>query len=258
MSANYHFKNKSLLATIAAGITLTACANGHASTSVDGAGIFKYEGAPHSNNYNSAQSLHSNLYKFEGVNSSCYTPACATPPMTTYTSSAHPLPMAPVIPPVAYPTHTYVAPTAYMAQSNHAAMGVDCPTNTTRQPDGTCLMNGSVSHGTTSYSSTTSYSQPTTYSSTTTSYGGNVNCPSGTSLQSNGTCMQGGSTSTSTTYGSGISSSHSTAVNCPTGTTRQPDGTCLQGGSISSGSTYTGYSSNSSSYSSQNYLPIRK
>jgi len=108
-----------------------------------------------------------------------------------------------------------------------------------------------------------------------------VNCPSGTTAQSDGTCMQTGSTfssgssfSTGSTYSepsysSSTSSSSFGSVSCPAGTISQPDGTCMQSGSStftgSSVELYTGDATttsggygSSTTYSSPDYLPIRK
>lgn len=202
---------------------------------------------------------------------------CAPQPSVVYTQPAQPA--APVY---TQPAQVYTAPTQTFTQSAQV-QSVSCPAGTTSQPDGTCLQSGSSS-----FSSSTTYSEPSysssttssTYSAPTTSFEP-VSCPSGTTAQADGTCLQSGSSSFSTgttysepSYSSGTTFSSSSSlgpVNCPAGTTAQADGTCMQGGSnayagssielytgdAASTTPSTGYGS-SNTYSSPDYLPIRK
>ena len=142
-----------------------------------------------------------------------------------------------------YSEPSYSSGTTYSAPTQ-SLEPVNCPSGTTAQPDGTCMQTGS------SFSSGSTYSEPS-YSS--------------------GTTYSEPSYSSGTTY-SGSSSASLEPVNCPAGTTAQPDGTCMQGGSSAfSGSSveiYTGDASttsspsygygSSSTYSSSDYLPVRK
>ncbi len=180
------------------------------------------------------------------------------------------------------PIQQYQAPAPSYTQSyaqtqSYNTGPVACPAGTAAQPDGTCLQ-GAM--GSSTSSSRMTVTLPTNYSGTVAP----VNCPSGTTAQPDGTCMQGAgssswTSSSTTSYGStgsyGSSSSYAstmgTPVNCPAGTTAQPDGTCMQGGSGSyTNSTveiYTGDAQttgpvygyqNTGSYTSSDYLPIRK
>ncbi len=196
---------------------------------------------------------------------------CAPQPSVVYSQPA------PVYTP---PAPVYTQPTQTYTQSAQLPP-VNCPAGTTAQSDGTCMQTGSSSFSTTTTYSEPSHSSSTTYSAPTTSFEP-VNCPSGTTAQSDGTCMQTGSSfSSSTTYsepsysGSAYTGSSSSlgSVSCPAGTTAQPDGTCMQGGSSSyagssvelytgdaattSSDSYGSYGSNNT-YSSPDYLPIRK
>lgn len=199
---------------------------------------------------------------------------CAPQPSVVYTQPAAPVYSQPA------PVQSYTQSAQFES--------VSCPSGTTAQPDGTCLQTGGSSFSTysePSYSSSTSsttFSEPSYSSSTSsTTFSEPVNCPSGTTAQSDGTCMQTGSTfssgssfSTGSTYSEpsySSSSSFGTPANCPAGTTAQSDGTCMQGGSNafvgSSVELYTGDATtttpstgygSSNTYSSPDYLPIRK
>jgi len=207
---------------------------------------------------------------------------CAPQPSVVYSQPA---------PVYTQPAPVYTQPAPTFTQSTQSftqsAAPVSCPSGTTAQADGTCLQSSS------GFSTTTTFSEPSfssstsssTFSSPSTSFEP-VNCPSGTIAQGDGTCMQTGSTfssgssfSTGSTYsepsyssGSTFSSSSNLGpVNCPAGTIAQGDGTCMQSGSNaytgSSIELYTGDATttsssgsygSSSTYSSPDYLPIRK
>ena len=199
---------------------------------------------------------------------------CAPQPATVYTQPA---------PVYTQPATTYTQPATTYTQSTQLTPA-NCPAGTTAQSDGTCMQTGSSSYSSSTTYSEPSYSSSTTYSAPATTYSEPANCPAGTTAQSDGTCMQTGSSySSSTTYsepsysgstysGSTYSSSSSLgSVSCPAGTTAQPDGTCMQGGTNayagSSIELYTGDAATTSSYgsygssqtySSPDYLPIRK
>ena len=151
-----------------------------------------------------------------------------------------------------------------------SAPAADCPAGTTPAGDGTC-MQSSYSAPVTSYSApattyTDSYSSSSSYGS---SSAGTAACPAGTTSAADGTCMQSsyGSTSTydsgATSYGSsssyGGSSYGTTSASCPSGSSMQGDGTCAmnEGSAITNSTTYGGYT-NSGSYVTQDYMPIRK
>lgn len=275
MSTKVFFRNTSIAALGVAGMTLTACASGQAS------------------------SRYGNVYDYES-GQGCAPSACTTAPAVTssrYGSSGYvqqapvnPVPVmqaAPamqVSPGVVYAdcsvlgancgmntastytssSYTNVAPT----YSQSYTSGADCPAGTTMQTDGTCMQ-----------SSYTAPASTSSYSSSTYSSGEMAECPAGTSKQSDGTCMQSSSYSSTTSYSSGSSYSTSTAsmgapVNCPAGTTAQSDGTCMQGSGVSAytGGTATIYSGDATStttstsyggytnggYTAKDYLPIRK
>lgn len=94
-----------------------------------------------------------------------------------------------------------------------------------------------------------------------TSYGEAAPCPAGTTAAADGTCLQSsyGSTSYNTGSTSYGSTSYGESASCPAGPSMQGDGTCAmnEGSAISSGTTYGGYT-NSGSYTTQDYMPIRK
>ncbi len=244
-----------------------------------------------------AQSRYGNVYDYESgrnCGNAC-TPAPVAPTASRYGAPVVAAPTynpAPVYvdcvtagtcapqPSVVYsqPAPVYSTPAPTYTQSTQAAPA-NCPSGTTPQADGTCMQTGS------SFSTTTTFSEPSfssstsssTFSSPSTSFEP-VSCPSGTIAQGDGTCMQTGSTFSSGSSfsepsfssGSTFSSSSSLGpVNCPAGTTAQSDGTCMQGGSNaytgSSIELYTGDAAttsggygSSSTYSSPDYLPIRK
>ena len=222
-----------------------------------------------------AQSRYGNINEYESSRQ-CAPSNCAAPMATTHSSRYGAA--------VAAPAPVYVPAPAY----NPAPVYVDCAMTGTCAPQArTVYTQPAAPSYTQSYSApATSYSAPaTTYSAPATSNNSYsqapANCPAGTTAQSDGTCMQSSSSSSvGSTYSSGSSysapsSSYATTTsapaNCPAGTTAQPDGTCMQGGSgsytnstveIYSGDAQTtgpvyGYQ-NTGSYTSSDYLPIRK
>lgn len=127
-------------------------------------------------------------------------------------------------------TETYVEP---------APTITECPAGTYMGSDGFC----------TSGSTTTGYYDSST-TTTTSTYSGNVDCPAGTTLQPDNTCLQSGSSYSSTTTTSTYTAP--TTTSCPAGTVMSGDGTCMQ-----STTTHGGYTS-SGGYTTSDYLPIRK
>jgi len=278
MSTKAILRNSALAATLIAGFTITAVANGNGSR-------------------------YGNVYDYESGHN-CGSSACVAPaPVASrygggYVTPA-PVQSLPVSPGVVYvdcaamgtcapapsyqapvqtyqaPVQTYQAPVQSYSQS-YSAQAVDCPAGTSLQSDGTCLQSShspSTAFSVTlpgTHAPSVAFSAPAAMES--------VACPAGTTSQADGTCMQssGSSYSSSSNYSSGNtyqSSSSMESVACPAGTSKQSDGTCMQGGGTSyagstatiysgdagstSSSSYGGYTS-SGSYTANDYRPIRK
>lgn len=262
-----------------AALGLTACANSNAQTNRYGAGThYDYESAQSCGSscttgittptYRPAPKVHKTHYGYEGV--PCKT-SCGAVSSGVISSG--------------YPTittgSTHVT-TSHISTPTYTQETAPCPAGTTSQPDGTCMQGGShVSSytGSTSYTGGSSYSSGS-HSSGYTSSGGVANCPSGTTMQPDGTCLQRGGSSysshTSSTYSAPISSTYSSTYIAPELTTEccgpvTSSSTYYSGDAVSNTqgeyatsadaviSTQGGYATSSgSTYSSSDYLPIRK
>lgn len=158
-----------------------------------------------------------------------------------------------------YPVQTYPAAhtVSDMSYGSSMAEAAPCPSGTVSNGDGTCMES--------SYAApTTSYSQ-SSYSGASSSLP--AQCPSGTTMQGDGTCMEASYSSMAATSSYGVSSSSVSSYGtssagtaaCPAGSSAQGDGTCAmnEGTAYSPTSSFGGYT-NSGSYTTQDYAPIRK
>jgi len=257
-----------------AALGLTACANSHAQSN-------RYASGTHYD-YESAQSCGSSCatgvvttptyrpapkptthYGYEGVpcSTSC---GVATTGYTTVTSG--------------YPTTT----TSHGYTTGYSQETAPCPAGTTSQPDGTCLMGGG--HVSSSYTGSTSYSSGGYSSGYSTGYssGAIAPCPAGTTTQPDGSCLQGGhasySSHTSSTYSAPVTSTYSSTYSAPVGgayvapelvteccapvsSTHVYSGDAtseVYSNDTTTTDTYGGYATSGATYSSSDYLPIRK
>lgn len=260
-----------------AALGLTACANSHAQSNQYGAqSHYDYESAQSCGSscgvttptYRPAPKVHKTHYGYEGV--PCST-SCGAVSSGVISSG--------------YPTittgSTHVT-TSHISTPSYTQETAPCPTGTTSQPDGTCMQGGghvSSYTGSSSYTGGSSYTSGS-YSSGYSSSGGVADCPSGTTMQPDGSCLQRGGSSysshTSSTYSAPITSTYSStyvapelAVECcgpVTSSTSYYSGDAVvntQGGYATSGTTAPintqgGYATSGSTYSSSDYLPIRK
>lgn len=130
----------------------------------------------------------------------------------------------------------------YSSGSSYSSSVADCPSGTSRQPDGTCMQNSGTSYS--SYSSGSS--SASSYSSATTT----LPCPAGTTMSADGTCRSQASSFSSST----VSSDHSGASSYAGSSVEIYSGDAST--SASSSASSSGYSTNA--YSSSDYRPIRK
>lgn len=243
-----------------AALGLTACANSHAQSSQYGAQThYDYESAQSCGTscgvttptYRPAPKVHTTHYGYEGVpcKTACGAVSSGYPTITT--GSTH-------------------VTASHISTPSYAHETAPCPTGTTSQPDGTCMMSSSHVSSYTSGSSYTggssSYTGGSSYSSGYTTSGGVAQCPAGTTSQSDGSCLQSSGSSysshTSSTYSAPITSTYSSTYVAPELTTAccgpVTSGTTVYSGDATPTDTYGGYATSGSTYSSSDYLPIRK
>lgn len=244
-----------------AALGLTACANSHAQSSQFGAqSHYDYESAQSCGSscttgvttpaFRPAPVVQQTHYGYEGVpcKTSCGAVTSGYPTITTGTTHV---------------TSSYPSTPSYSQET------APCPTGTTSQPDGTCLMNGShVS----SYTGSSTYTGGST-SHTSGSYssggyassGGVADCPAGTTMQPDGSCLQRGGSSysshTSSTYSAPVTSTYGSTYVAPELVTEccapvSSSTSVYSGDAVTN--TYGGYATSGSTYSSSDYLPIRK
>jgi len=244
-----------------AALGLTACANSHAQSNRYGGGThYDYESAQSCGSscttgvttptYRPAPKVHTTHYGYEGV--PCQT-ACGTVSSGVISSG--------------YSTVT--TGSTHIASPSYSHETAPCPAGTTSQPDGTCMQG---SHHVSSYTTgsgyiggSTSYTGGTSYTSGYSSHGSVAQCPAGTTSQPDGTCLQSGGSSysshTSSTYSAPITSTYSSSYVAPELTTAccgpTTSATTIYSGDASV-DTYGGYATSGSTYSSSDYLPIRK
>ncbi|MGJ8560104.1 MAG: hypothetical protein ACSHX3_07700 [Litorimonas sp.] len=242
-----------------AALGLTACANSHAKTN-------QYGASSHYD-YESAQSCGSSCTT--GVTTPTFRPAPA--PRTHYGYEGVPCTTSCGAVTTGYPTittgSTHVT-SSYPSTPTYTQETAPCPTGTTSQPDGTCLQGGShVSSytGSSTYTGGSSYTSGSYSSGGYASSGGVANCPAGTSMQPDGSCLQSGGSSysshTSSTYAAPVTSTYSSTYVAPELTTAccgpvSSSTTVYSGDAVTD--TYGGYATSGSTYSSSDYLPIRK
>lgn len=265
-----------------AALGLTACANSHAQSDRYGANTH-YD-------YESAQSCGSSCDA--GVQTPTYRPAPvpsyrpAPAPRTHYGYEGVPCKTAcgaatTGVISSGYPTITTGSThvTSTVTTPSYTQETAPCPTGTTSQPDGTCMQGGSYSSHTSTgstYSSGSTYTGGSSYSSGSVSSGGVADCPAGTTSQPDGSCLQSGSSyssHTSSTYSAPITSTHTSSYAAPVTSTYSstyvaPElsveccGPTTSSTTVYSGApatnTYGGYATSGSTYSSSDYLPIRK
>jgi hypothetical protein len=268
MSTKQIFRSGLMATAGLATLGLTACVNSHASSARYGASThYDYEGvtcgsacgvstaptyhasaatyqAP-ATTYHATPSFSATHYDYEGkpCSTGC-APSYGTGVISSGVVSSH---------------------TSHISTPTYGTETAPCPAGTTSQPDGTCLQGGSYSH----YSSGSTISSGSSYSSTYSSgslSGSVAECPAGTTAQPDGSCLQHGggySSYSSTTYTAPVTSTY-------TGTTSTyvaPELTTECCAPVSSTTTYTGpaatgtysgYATSGSTYSSSDYLPIRK
>jgi hypothetical protein len=251
---------------------LTACANSHAQSPRYGAGTH-YD-------YESAQSCGSSCTT--GVTTPSYRPApVPTAPRTHYGYEGVPCGTScstggyTGVVSTGYPTVTSGYTTGSVS-TGYSQETAPCPAGTTSQPDGTCMQGGShtsYTTGSSSYIGGSSYSSGGYSSSGYSTSGGVADCPAGTTTQPDGSCLQGGGSSysshTTSTYSAPVTSTYSSTYAAPTTSTYvAPELTTECCAPVSSATTvysgdagtatYGGYATSGSTYSSSDYLPIRK
>jgi hypothetical protein len=242
-----------------AALGLTACANSNAQSNRYGASThYDYESAQSCGSscttgvttptFRPAPKVHKTHYGYEGVpcSTSCGAVTTGYPTVTTGTTHVTSYPSTP----------TYTQETA------------PCPVGTTSQPDGTCMQNGShVSSytGTSTYTGGSSYTSGSYSSGGYASSGGVADCPAGTTMQPDGSCLQRGGSSysshTSSTYTAPVTSTYSSTYVAPELVTEccapvSSSTSVYSGDAVTN--TYGGYATSGSTYSSSDYLPIRK
>lgn len=262
-----------------AALGLTACANSHAQSDRYGANTH-YD-------YESAQSCGSSCDA--GVKTPTFRPAPA--PRTHYGYEGVPCKTAcgaatTGVISSGYPTITTGSThvTSTVTTPSYTQETAPCPTGTTSQPDGTCMQGGSYSSHTSTgstYTSGSTFTGGSSYSSGSVSSGGVADCPAGTTSQPDGSCLQSGSSyssHSSSTYSAPITSTHSSSYAAPVTSTYSStysppvqtfsapvqaysapisSSTTVYSGEAQT-NTYGGYATSGSTYSSSDYLPIRK
>lgn len=249
-----------------AALGLTACANSHAQGSQFGVqSHYDYESAQSCGSncttgiktpaFRPAPTTHQTHYGYEGVPCKTSCGAVTSGYSTVSTGSRH-------------------VTSSYPTTSSYSQETAPCPTGTTSQPDGTCLMSGShlssftgsssYTGGSTSFSSG-SYSSGGYSSGGFASSAGVADCPAGTTTQPDGSCLQRSGSSfsshTSSTYTAPVTSTYSSTYVAPELATEccapVTSSTSVYSGDAAT-ETFGGYATSGSTYSASDYLPIRK
>jgi len=265
MSTKQLFRGGLMATAGVAALGLTACANSHATSARYGGTHYDYE---------SAQSCGGNC----GI-ATVSAPAIRTAPVYSGThydyESSHTCNTGTCG--VGVVSHSGYAQTGYTAAPSYSTEVAPCPAGTTSQPDGTCMQTGGshytgYSSGSTSYTTGSTAYTGSAYGGSSYSSGGMAECPAGTSAQPDGTCLQSGhgysSYSSSTAYTAPTTSTYSSTYVAPALTTEcctvgstaiySGDATTETYSDTTTADAYTGYATSGSTYSSSDYLPIRK